>query len=89
MFKPLFDLFKQIGIKLRLTALGIRKKLIIFRRKHKADEIFYIGGSDVLPPPLSPEDEKVLLEQLVKGSKDAKTILIERNLRLVVYIAKI
>ncbi|HHU18336.1 MAG TPA: RNA polymerase sporulation sigma factor SigE [Clostridiales bacterium] len=88
MFKPLFDLFKQIGIKLRLSALGIRKKLIIFRRKHKADEIFYIGGSDVLPPPLSPEDEKVLLEQLVKGSKDAKTILIERNLRLVVYIAK-
>jgi RNA polymerase sporulation-specific sigma factor len=57
-------------------------------RGNKPDEIFYIGGSDVLPPPLAPEEERILLEQLALNNEDAKTILIERNLRLVVYIAK-
>lgn len=51
-------------------------------------EIFYIGGSDVLPPPLSPEEEKKMLEEFDKGSQEARAVLIERNLRLVVYIAK-
>ncbi len=51
-------------------------------------DFFYIGGSDVLPPPLSPEEEKELLAQFDEGSKEARAILIERNLRLVVYIAK-
>lgn len=55
--------------------------------------IFYIGGSDVLPPPLSAEEEKELMKQLsagedAEGLQAAKTVLIERNLRLVVYIAK-
>lgn len=55
--------------------------------------IFYIGGSDVLPPPLSAEEEKELMKQLSAGEdtevfQAAKTVLIERNLRLVVYIAK-
>lgn len=63
-----------------------------------ARQIFYIGGSDALPPPLSSEEEKELICQLAMGEpqsraqneqlKDVKTILIERNLRLVVYIAK-
>ena len=53
-----------------------------------AAEIFYIGGSDVLPPPLSPEEEKKMLEEFDKGSQEARAVLIERNLRLVVYIAK-
>ncbi len=53
-----------------------------------ADEFFYIGGSDVLPPPLSAEEEKDLLIQFDNGSEEARAILIERNLRLVVYIAK-
>ena len=51
--------------------------------------VFYIGGSDVFPPPLKPEEEAVLLEQL--GGEDdmtVKSVLIERNLRLVVYIAR-
>lgn len=52
------------------------------------DELFYIGGSDVLPPPLSSAEEKELLEQFSKGSQEARSVLIERNLRLVVYIAK-
>ena len=51
-------------------------------------EIFYIGGSDVLPPPLSAEEEQHYLIGLEQGSEEAKQRLIERNLRLVVYIAR-
>ncbi len=50
-------------------------------------DIFYIGGSDTLPPPLTPEEEKEVLNKF-NESEDAKTILIEHNLRLVVYLAK-
>lgn len=52
-----------------------------------AEDIFYIGGSDTLPPPLSQEDEKEIISKL-NDSEEAKTILIEHNLRLVVYLAK-
>ena len=53
------------------------------------NEIHYIGGSDILPPPLDAEEERVLLEKLESmGDMEVKSILIERNLRLVVYIAK-
>lgn len=52
-------------------------------------EIHYIGGADVLPPPLTPEEELVLINKLGKeGDMEVKALLIERNLRLVVYIAK-
>lgn len=52
-------------------------------------EIHYIGGADILPPPLTPEEEKELLEKLDEvDDTGIKSILIERNLRLVVYIAK-
>lgn len=54
----------------------------------KSDEIYYIGGSEALPPPLSKEEEEVLLKKLPKGDQAARSILIERNLRLVVYIAR-
>ncbi|WP_163970740.1 RNA polymerase sporulation sigma factor SigE [Oceanobacillus halotolerans] len=54
----------------------------------KTNEIYYIGGSEALPPPLSKEEEKELLELLPDGDKSARAILIERNLRLVVYIAR-
>ncbi|MBM7715588.1 RNA polymerase sporulation sigma factor SigE [Siminovitchia sp. FSL H7-0308] len=54
----------------------------------KTDEVYYIGGSEALPPPLSKEEEAVLLEKLPKGDKTARSMLIERNLRLVVYIAR-
>ncbi|MBN7772823.1 RNA polymerase sporulation sigma factor SigE [Clostridium aminobutyricum] len=57
-------------------------------RKKESGEIFYIGGSEVLPPPLNSEEEKKLLDEFSKGSEAARSILIERNLRLVVYIAK-
>ena len=50
--------------------------------------VYYIGGSDVLPPPLSSQEEADLLTRLETGDDDAKSRLIERNLRLVVYIAR-
>ncbi|HOK49185.1 MAG TPA: RNA polymerase sporulation sigma factor SigE [Sedimentibacter sp.] len=50
-------------------------------------DIFYIGGSDTLPPPLTQEEEREAISRL-KDSEEAKTILIEHNLRLVVYLAK-
>jgi RNA polymerase sporulation-specific sigma factor len=50
--------------------------------------IFYIGGSDVLPPPLKGEEEQRTLEALEQGNEDARQRLVEHNLRLVVYIAR-
>lgn len=56
---------------------------------HRNKEVDYIGGSEVLPPPLTPEQEQELLDMLGKeGDGTARSQLIERNLRLVVYIAK-
>ena len=52
------------------------------------EPIYYIGGSDVLPPPLKGQDEQDALEALERGEESAKQLLIERNLRLVVYIAR-
>jgi len=52
-----------------------------------AQDIFYIGGSDTLPPPLSQDEEREIINRL-KDSDEAKSILIEHNLRLVVYLAK-
>ena len=51
-------------------------------------EIYYIGGSDVLPPPLKGQQELDALEALEQGDEGAKKLLIEHNLRLVVYIAR-
>ena len=50
--------------------------------------IYYIGGSQVLPPPLTSEEEESLLKKLDEEDLEARQTLVERNLRLVVYIAK-
>ena len=52
------------------------------------EEVFYIGGSDVLPAPLKGSEELEALEALERGEESAKQLLIERNLRLVVYISR-
>lgn len=55
----------------------------------KKGEIHYIGGSEILPTPLESIKEQEMIDDLIgENSKMAKTVLIERNLRLVVYIAK-
>ncbi len=71
------------------------KPQIFFLRKHILDilgirppTVFYIGGSDTLPPPLSREAEEEALAALETGDEAARRLLIEHNLRLVVYISK-
>ncbi|GEN30349.1 RNA polymerase sporulation-specific sigma factor [Cerasibacillus quisquiliarum] len=72
-------------LKLRLTLWWYK---ILFKLGIKSDEIYYIGGKTALPTPLTKEEEADLLKQLAKGDQSARSILIERNLRLVVYIAR-
>lgn len=60
-----------------LLKLGLSPKLIA-----------YVGSSEALPPPLSNEEELYLLDKLTTGDRAVKAVLIERNLRLVVYIAR-
>ena len=57
-------------------------------RLYRPGPIMYIGGSDVLPPPLSREEEGKLIARLAEGDQSASSTLIEHNLRLVVYIAR-
>lgn len=73
-----------LKIRLFLKLLLIR----ILRKANLLPEIFYVGSSETLPPPLSQDEEGFLLEKLKKGDMNVKTVLIERNLRLVVYIAR-
>ena len=53
----------------------------------KADGVYYIGGSDALPPPLSKDEEEKYVRN-ISADNEAKRVLIEHNLRLVVYIAR-
>lgn len=68
------------------------KKLIVAFLKRlgflQEECVYYIGGSDILPPPLKGAEEQEALEALEQGSDEAKQRLIERNLRLVVFIAR-
>jgi RNA polymerase sporulation-specific sigma factor len=74
---------KKITLKMRIWWYKLLVRLGI-----KSEEIYYIGGSEALPPPLSKEEESELLVQLTNGDPAARSVLIERNLRLVVYIAR-
>ena len=67
---------------------GKRIKEIIKGEKH-TDTVLYIGGSEVLPPPLNAEEERLCLMALqTEGSEEARKKLISHNLRLVVYLAR-
>ena len=52
------------------------------------ESVYYIGGSDILPPPLKGQEESEALQALEEGQESAKQLLIEHNLRLVVFIAR-
>ena len=67
--------------------MNLRKLLRILGLVREQD-IFYIGGSDILPPPLKGQQEQAALEALELGDERAKQTLVEHNLRLVVYIAR-
>ena len=66
------------------------KKLIklILKVLRKKNYIFYLGSTDILPPPLPKEEEIKYIEKSQNGDKEARNILIEHNLRLVVFLAK-
>ena len=93
----MIDLFTKIAERIRLSAaeLKFRFRELIDRltgRSARANDygkgIFYIRGRDVLPPPLSPVEERKLTQRLTEQDSEARSTLIEHNLRLVVYIAK-
>lgn len=62
------------------------KRLLARIGIYKPRELYYINGSDTLPPPLDPEVEEALIERI--DTPEARQILVEHNLRLVAYIAK-
>lgn len=69
--------------RLSLLLNKLIRKFKLFRRK-----LYYVGGNDALPPPLSKDEEEDLVSKLKDGDEAIRSILIERNLRLVVYIAR-
>lgn len=76
----------KVAIPGKMQFKMIRREKLFLR---KAGEIHYIGGAEILPPPLELEKENEIIHDLGTEYEDeAKAILIEHNLRLVVYIAK-
>lgn len=63
-------------------------KKLIRKLLGKYNQYYFIGSTEFLPPPLEKEEELKYIIEMQKGSKEAKDILIEHNLRLVVFIAK-
>lgn len=74
--------FARFRWALRLALLRLLLRLGV------KEEVHYVGSSEALPPPLSNDEELFLINQLEAGDGAVKSILIERNLRLVVYIAR-
>ncbi len=71
----LLQFFKSLLVKILLKSKAYRY-------------VYYVGSTEVLPPPLKPEEESYLIRRLESGDTSVKSNLIEHNLRLVVYIAK-
>ncbi len=66
----------------------VKKWMLLFFSRLRPDGVHYIGGADPLPRPLTPEEELELVARLPEDDGTVRSILIERNLRLVVFIAK-
>ena len=75
---------------LNLLKTSVNTIYVKYINKEEVEEmpIFYVVGSQTLPPPLEGKEEEEMLKLLDKGDDEARKILVERNLRLVVYIAK-
>ncbi len=68
--------------------LIVKKVLTFLQCQPSAGDLYYINGSDTLPPPLPQEEEQLQISRLITGDRRARDTLIEHNLRLVVYIAR-
>lgn len=77
-------IIRKIKLVYRYYLIKILKKLKIYDEK----SLYYIRGSEALPPPLTNDEEIYLIAKLKDDESTVRTILIERNLRLVVYIAR-
>jgi len=77
----LFELWK-LRLVFRLHLARVLRRLGIEK------EVHYVGSSEALPPPLSTDEESYLINRLKAGDGEVRSQLIERNLRLVVYIAR-
>ena len=72
-----------------IMRLTVPKRLLRTFLFSESEEVHYIGGADVLPPPLGVEEENIAISDLAtERREEARKLLIEHNLRLVVYIAK-
>ena len=65
------------------------KSCFLAREIDNDDGIYYIAGNQTLPPPLPAAEEEIMLQRLEQNDFEARQILVEHNLRLVVYISKI
>ncbi|MCE5287001.1 MAG: RNA polymerase sporulation sigma factor SigE [Pelosinus sp.] len=74
----------MIKLAAKLKVMSVLYKLRVLEQ----EEIFYVGSTEVLPPPLSNDEENFLLVCMQQGDTAVKSVFIERNLRLVVYIAR-
>lgn len=75
---------RKMLIKYKVTMIKVLTKFHVL----KCRAIYYISGNEALPPPLTNEEESILIDKLGTGDSSVKSTLIERNLRLVVYIAR-
>jgi len=81
----------MLMVRLQMWRLKWQARLFFIRLRMKfgcRPEIHYVGSSEALPPPLSNDEELFLINKLEAGDGAVRTVLIERNLRLVVYIAR-
>lgn len=81
----------SVGLHLQHRLSGLRVRLVLYAIRRgllRGHVVLYVGNGEVLPPPLSSDEESALLARLERGDSQVKGELIERNLRLVVYIAR-
>ena len=71
--------------RIRMMLLKWKRALLHFWGRIRKKGVFYINGPDTLPPPLEKEEELAWIARI--DEPEAKNVLVERNLRLVVYIA--
>lgn len=78
----------EILLLLKMKAKKLWAKVLATLNLLGDSEVYYIAGPDTLPPPLSADEESEMLDRLLNNDESVRKILVERNLRLVVYIAK-